>query len=66
MSEEYTCPNCQSENITSVRKAARGSDRSLMILCESCGTLLGVVNDLTRTKKALRYIALKLGILANP
>jgi len=62
----YTCPECQSENIASVRKTTRGSERSNMILCENCGTLLGVVNELSRTKKAARYIALKLGITINP
>jgi len=60
---DYTCPNCQSENIASVRKTARSSERSRMILCETCGTLLGVVNDVTITKRAIRFIALKLGIV---
>ena len=60
---DYTCPNCQSENIASVRKTARSSERSRMILCEICGTLLGVVNDVTITKRAIRFIALKLGIV---
>ena len=61
---DYTCPECQSENIASVRKAAQGSER--MILCENCGTLLGMVNDLTKTKKAIRNLALKFGIVLNP
>ena len=63
---DYTCPNCQSEHIASGRKTARGSERLNMILCESCGTLLGVVNDVSKTKKAIRFIALKLGIVLNP
>jgi predicted RNA-binding Zn-ribbon protein involved in translation (DUF1610 family) len=53
---EYKCPECGSEKITSKGKTVRGSERLLMILCDDCGCFLGVVNDTSKIKDALRSI----------
>ena len=57
---EYKCPKCQSNAVTSKGKIA-GSERILMIICSDCGHFLGVVNDLSSIKDALRHIAAKTG-----
>jgi uncharacterized Zn finger protein len=52
---EYKCPECGSEEITTKRKTI-GSERLLIILCKNCGCFLGVVNDTSEIKNALRSI----------
>jgi uncharacterized Zn finger protein len=62
---EYNCPKCKSSKITAVRETVRGSEQLLMILCEDCGHFIGVVNDLTKVKEAIRNIAVKVGTGCN-
>jgi uncharacterized Zn finger protein len=54
---EYKCPECGSEKIVSAKRITpRESEHLLMILCEGCGCFLGVVNDTSKIKDALRDI----------
>jgi uncharacterized Zn finger protein len=54
---EYKCPDCGSEKITSERKPVPKSfEKVLMILCANCGCFLGVVNDTSPIKDAIKDI----------
>jgi ribosomal protein S27E len=60
---EYKCPECGSEKITYKGKTVHGSSkRFLMILCADCGRFLGVVNDMSQIKDAIRSIGHTLNV----
>jgi uncharacterized Zn finger protein len=52
---EYHCPKCNSDKIASVKKDP-GSEPLRMILCAECGCFLGVVNDTSQIKAAIKDI----------
>jgi predicted RNA-binding Zn-ribbon protein involved in translation (DUF1610 family) len=53
---EYKCPECGSAKIASDKKILRSSEQLRMILCGDCGRFLGVVNDTSQIKDAIRDI----------
>jgi hypothetical protein len=58
---EYHCPECNGDKIASVRKDP-GSEPLRMILCGGCGCFLGVVNDTSQIKDAIRRIGHTLNV----